>query len=57
MIDRRLMEIRVSERGPRAFFTETGLQELRRLVLDRRYMDPERFAHLRQDLGLEPDGS
>jgi hypothetical protein len=28
--------------------SETGLRELRRLVLDRRYMDPERFAHLRQ---------
>jgi hypothetical protein len=55
MLDRGLVEIRVSARGPRAFFTEAGLRELRRLVLDRRYMDPERFAHFRQELGLEAD--
>ncbi len=51
-MDRGLIEIRNSERGPRAFFTEAGLQELRRLLLDRRHMDPERFAHLRRELGL-----
>ena len=56
MADRGLVEIRTGERGPRAFFTEAGLQELRRLLLDRRYMDPERFAHLRQELGLESGG-
>jgi len=55
MMDRGLVEVRVSERGPRAFFTEAGQRELRRLVLDRRYMDPKRFAHLRQELGLEAD--
>jgi len=31
MMDRGLVEIRQSERGPRAFFTEAGFQELRRL--------------------------
>jgi hypothetical protein len=56
MMDRGLVEIRNSARGPRAFFTEAGLEKLRRLLLDRRYMDPERFAHLRQELGLAPDG-
>jgi hypothetical protein len=55
MMDRGLVELRVGARGPRAFFTEAGLRELRQLVLDRRYMDPERFAHLRQELGLEAD--
>jgi hypothetical protein len=53
MMDRGLVELRISERGPRVYFTEVGLRELRRLVLDRRYMDPERFAHLRQELGLQ----
>ena len=38
---------------PRAFFTEAGLAALRQLVLDRRAMDPERFAHLRAELGLD----
>ena len=56
MMDRGLVEIRNTERGPRAFFTEAGLGELRRLLLDGRYMDPERFAHLRRELGLESDG-
>ena len=39
--------------GPRAFFIEAGLQELRELLQDRRAMDPERFAHLRRELGIE----
>src|SRR5579864_1354561 len=39
MVDRGLVEIRQSERGPRVFFTEAGIQELRRLLLDGRYMD------------------
>jgi len=40
MMDRGLVEIRNTERGPHAFFTEAGLGELRRLLLDGRYMDP-----------------
>ena len=56
MVDRGLVEIRNSDRGPRAFFTGSGLQELRRLLLDRRYMDPARFAHLRRELGVDSEG-
>jgi hypothetical protein len=56
MMDRGLVEIRNTERGPHAFFTEAGLQELRRLLLDGRSMDPARFAHLRRELGLASDG-
>jgi hypothetical protein len=56
MMDRGLVEIRNTERGPRAFFTKAGLQELRRLLLDGRYMDPARFAHLRRELGLDSEG-
>ena len=56
MMDRELVEIRNTERGPRAFFTEAGLQELRGLLLDARYMDPTRFPHLRQELGLDSEG-
>ena len=52
MMDRGLAEIRSTERGRRVFFTEARLQELRRLLLDGRYMDPTRFAHLRRELGL-----
>ena len=40
--------------GRRAYFTEAGLAALRELLQDRRSMDPQRFAHLRQELGLDP---
>jgi hypothetical protein len=53
MIDRGLVEIRRNPMGWQAtFFTEAGLEALRQLLRDRRAMDPERFAHLRQELGL-----
>ena len=53
MLERGLVEMRSTTRGPRAFFTAAGLAALRQLVLDRRAMDPERFAHLRVELGLD----
>src|ERR671933_899905 len=47
MLDRGLVEIRPNPMGrPAAFFTEAGLEGLRRLLQDCRAMDPERFAHL-----------
>ena len=52
MLERGLVEVRTG-RGPRAVFTPTGLAALRRLLSDRRAMDPARFAHLRRELGLE----
>jgi hypothetical protein len=52
MLDRGLVELRTTDRWPRAFFTENGMAALRQLVLDRRAMDPARFAHLRRELGL-----
>jgi hypothetical protein len=36
--------------SPRALFTEAGMAALRQLVMDKRAMDPERFAHLRTEL-------
>ena len=53
MLARGLVEVRTTSRGPRAFFTAAGLAALRQLVLDRRAMNPERFAHLRAELGLD----
>jgi hypothetical protein len=53
MLERGLVELRPGRMGPRAMFTEAGLAALRQLVLDRRAMDPARFAHLRQELGLD----
>ena len=37
---------------PKAFFTKSGLAALRLLASDRRYMDPQKFAHIRTELGL-----
>ena len=54
MLARGLVEIRPGRLDFRAVFTEAGLAALRQLVLDRRAMDPVRFAHLRQELGLNP---
>jgi hypothetical protein len=53
MLARGLVELRPGPIGHRAFFTEAGLAALRRLLEDRRAMDPARFAHLRRELGLD----
>ena len=53
MLDRGLLEIRTNPMGRQAaFFTEAGLAALRLLLEDRRAMDPERFDHLRRQLGV-----
>jgi hypothetical protein len=54
LIDRGLMRLDTSEHLPRLFFTEAGLVELRAMVADRRLVDPKRFAHVRQELGIDP---
>ncbi len=53
LLARGLVEIRPGRLGFRAVFTEAGLVALRLLLRDRRAMDPARFAHLRQELGLD----
>ena len=56
MLERGLVELRITTRGPRVFFTETGLAALRQLVFDRRAMDPERSGHLRVEPGAGVSG-
>jgi hypothetical protein len=53
LLDRGLVTIGRGRFGPCALFTEAGRRELRLLLEDRRAMDPERFAHLRRELGLD----
>jgi hypothetical protein len=55
MLERGLVEVRAGRCGPRAFFPEAGLAVLRQPLRDRRAMDPARFAHLRRELGLQPE--
>ncbi|HTI01045.1 MAG TPA: hypothetical protein VL752_08875 [Acidisoma sp.] len=52
LLERGLMDLPAEELGARAFFTETGLAALRALYEDGRFLDPDRFGHLRAELGV-----
>jgi hypothetical protein len=54
LLERGLMRIDISPRFPRLFFTDAGFAELRTMMLDRRFADPKKFAHVRQELGIDP---
>ncbi len=54
LVDRGLMWLDTSERLPRLFFTVSGMVELRAMIIDRRLADPAKFAHVRQELGIDP---
>jgi hypothetical protein len=54
LVERGLMRLDTSERLPRLFFTEAGLAMLRTMMTDRRLADPKKFAHVRQELGIDP---
>jgi 2-hydroxychromene-2-carboxylate isomerase len=54
LLERGLMRLDTSGRLPRLMFTETGLAELRAMMSDRRFADPKKFAHIRQELGIDP---
>jgi hypothetical protein len=53
LIDRGLMHLDTAGRLPRLFFTEAGLVVLQRMMADRRFADPEKFSHIRKELGLD----
>src|SRR4051795_6081756 len=54
MLDRGLVRIGTNPMGrPAAFFTEAGLEGLRRLVQESRAMDPVRYGYLRRELGVD----
>lgn len=54
LIERDLMRLDQATKLPRLFFTEAGLVALRRMIADRRFTDPIRFAHVRRELGIDP---
>ena len=54
LLDRGLMRLDASERLPRLVFTETGIAALRAMMSDGRLADPKKFAHVRQELGIDP---
>jgi hypothetical protein len=53
LLDRGPMRLDATSRLPRLFFTDRGLDALRAMMADRRLANPEKFAHVRQELGLE----
>jgi hypothetical protein len=55
LLERGLMRLDLSQRLPRLFFTEAGLVELRAMMANRRLADPVKFAHVRQELGIDAE--
>jgi hypothetical protein len=54
LVERGLMRLDVTLRPPRLFFTDPGLAALRAMMADRRLANPAQFAHVRQELGIDP---
>jgi hypothetical protein len=48
------MRLDTSQHLPRLFFTEAVLAELHTMMADRRFADPKKFGHIRQELGIDP---
>jgi len=55
LVDRGLMRLDASHNIPRLFFTDAGLTALRQMMAERRLADPVTFAHVRRELGIDPD--
>jgi hypothetical protein len=53
LVERGLMWIDTTQRLLRLLFTEVGLAELRAMMTDRRLADPKKYAHVRQELGID----
>ncbi|MBV8615571.1 MAG: hypothetical protein JOY66_17650 [Acetobacteraceae bacterium] len=54
LLARGLVRLDASLRPPRLFFTEAGLAALRAMMADARLASPKAFAHVRQELGIDP---
>jgi hypothetical protein len=54
LIDRGLMRLDTTGRSPLLFFTPEGLGALRRMMADPRLANPQKFAHIRRELGIDP---
>jgi len=54
LLERGLMRLEPTPWPPRLFFTETGLPMLRAMMANTRFADPTTFAHVRQELGIDP---
>jgi len=53
LMERGLLRLETTGRLPRLFFTGAGIDAVRTMMADRRLADPEKFAHIRQELGID----
>jgi len=54
LLARGLMRLDTSQAFPRLLFTDTGIEALRTMMRNKRLADPEKFAHVRRELGIDP---
>src|ERR1700688_5249240 len=54
LLDRGLMRLHVGSRPPPLFLTDDWLVALRAMMTDRRLVDPVKFAHIKQELSIDP---
>jgi len=54
LLERGLVRLQATPRPPRLFFTDAGLATLRAMMANTRFADPVTFAHVRQELGIDP---
>ena len=54
MLERGLVEIGPDRIGFRARFTPAGMAALRVMAQDRRALDPKQYAHIRDELEIDP---
>jgi len=54
LVERGLLRLDATSRWPRLFFTDAGLTALRAMMADARLANPAKFAHVRQELGIDP---
>jgi len=55
LVARSLMIVETSVHPPRLHFTEVGYQALREMMADPRLANPSKFAHIRRELGVDPE--
>ena len=55
LVERGLLRLDTTARMSRLFFTEAGIVALRTMMADARLANPAKFAHVRQELGIDPE--
>jgi len=53
LLERGLVRLDLGSRLPTLFFTDAGLAGLRRMMADGHLADPKKYAHVRQELGID----